>query len=129
MRYCKYGLALIAFTSTAAFAETIQCSLDSWSGASDPLVTVSWIGTKFEIDTDDSTLRIGNENGWRDPLPIDDVKTNSRFTAYIAYREEKTTKGETYKVRFAYRVYNDGRAQAGMTQPRFVPLKGTGTCS
>ncbi|MEM0978455.1 MAG: hypothetical protein AAGJ34_13045 [Pseudomonadota bacterium] len=94
----------------------------------DRVLAAGWLGTRFEIDMAKNTLRIGTYDGWYDPIEIDDVKSNNRFTAYIAYSIKRTVKDEIYRLRFSYRVYEDGRARAEMSQPRYVTLTGHGEC-
>lgn len=131
MKMTKMGLifaAAMILGSQSAFAETITCKLTKFTGSEEDIV-INWVGTKFIVDTKANTVQTGNEDGWHQPMEISETKVTNRFKTYIIYKHPKDVEGSSYNMRYAFRVYENGNGYAQLTEKRYIPLKGSGTCS
>ena len=120
--------ASLALSAQLAAAATMDCEMNNFSGAKKDIV-VSWVGTKFVIDTKTNKAQMGNDKGWFKPLDITKVQKTDKFTAYIAYKLLPDAKGKHHNVRYSFRVYENGKGQVHMSQHQYRPLIGKGTCS
>ena len=129
MKLAGITLALmIAFGGQTAMANTVKCSMTKFSGAKEDIV-VSWIGTRFVLDLKSKKAQMGNEKGWWKPIEITKIQKNKKFTAYVAYLITKDARGNQHSQKYSFRVYDDGKGQVQMSQHRYRPVAGKGTCS
>lgn len=117
----------LALVASNAFANITICQLEQYAGATDE-VAQNWLGTHFRVNTERKIITVRRPDMYTVELKVKRVKRSDEFTTYISFRRNKAENGDVYRDRYAFRIYDDGRARAEITASGYEALKAVGTC-
>ena len=122
---------LILALPNFVFSKEIVCDFNSWNGAHHKLAdeadaaVISWIGSGFQVDPQNSRLKVtypnGNSSGWSNATK----KSTEKFDTYVYY-SEVSHNAQTLKLRYGYRVYKNGKCNATMSTRGYSQLSAKG---
>jgi hypothetical protein len=119
-------LSAIIFSYSAANADVITCRLSEWQGGASQEVSISWLGTEFEINVDADSVRQKFSFGYTGWTRGEKIESRDFFT--IRYDENINSDSSTLRYRASFRAYNDGtsRCSVRLSSARYMDLYAEG---
>lgn len=117
--------SFVSITPRGAEAQNVQrCVYEAYSGGN-PSNVMSWLGRRFEVNPQTGIVTVVFPNNQVARIAGSPVRANN----FITYRHEETITAEgneSFRTRYSFRIYNDGRCSARADFTGYMPFVADG---